>query len=193
MQNETGYTSKFAHGISSYAVISKFKSDFLVTDVWVKPHIGNEMIEVIVEIDYFPEEEGQTREIVKDGIFSPFNSNDEFEYTVPDSERVLLKKGQNLIRNWYSWEKPGKESWWWPNRPFREDYTPTLHWYNLTFNNDFQVSTRFGFVEHSENSDESCYLINGRRFNYIGDGTPEPGNSEYDAYTNQEVSDRSER
>ena len=87
--------------------------------------------------------------------------------------------------------------YWWPNKPFRENYTPQLHVLSLTVDSaetpaadssvgDSVVKHRFGFVEWSEAAPDegTWFLVNGRRINFVSDATPEAAMSSYDCYTN---------
>ena len=80
----------------------------------------------------------------------------------------------------------GPASWWWPNKPFREDYRAQLHHLDLTVQpaggEAQRWRQRFGFVEWSEGP--YYYRVNGVRVNHLGDGTPEAAMSAYDCYTN---------
>jgi hypothetical protein len=84
----------------------------------------------------------------------------------------------------------GEASWWWPNRPFRKNYAPELHWINATLVDGAGAdlgggaARRFGFVEHREGG-AFFYTLNGVRVNQLSDATPENGGSTYDAYTEQ--------
>ena len=105
------------------------------------------------------------------------------------AQRVTLDPGQNetvRVRD-VAWQL-GNESFWWPNKPFHEDYTPKLHVLALSVTSSSgEVATanhRFGFVEWSEASNNrTWYTVNGRRINFISDATPEAAMSTYDCYT----------
>jgi hypothetical protein len=59
----------------------------------------------------------------------------------------------------------GQASYWWPNIPFREEYTPQLHNLNLTLKQGNTAldsyTQRFGFVEYGEGP--YFYTLNGLR------------------------------
>jgi hypothetical protein len=77
----------------------------------------------------------------------------------------------------------GEASYWWPNIPFREDYTAQLHYLNVQLLEKGKMlarrTQRFGFVEHAEGPAHPVskspwyYSVNGVRVTGIGDGTPE--------------------
>ena len=82
----------------------------------------------------------------------------------------------------------GNSSYWWPNKPFRDAYTPQLQVLTLSVSAaNAPVATaehRFGFVEWAEAPDnQTWYTVNGRRINFISDATPEAAMSSYDCYT----------
>lgn len=106
------------------------------------------------------------------------------------AQRVTLDPGQNetvQVRD-VAWQL-GNESFWWPNKPFHEDYTPKLHVLALSVTSSSgevaaTASHRFGFVEWSEApNNRTWYTVNGRRINFISDATPEAAMSTYDCYT----------
>lgn len=82
----------------------------------------------------------------------------------------------------------GPASWWWPNRPFVEDYMPQLHWLNVSLIDTHGAalaggaSRRFGFVEHAAGG-AYYFTLNGIRVNQLSDATPENAMSWYDCYT----------
>ena len=78
----------------------------------------------------------------------------------------------------------GRESYWWPNIPFREDYAAQLHILNFEITEAARVwqthPQRFGFVEHGEGP--FYYTVNGVRVTGISDSTAEGQVSFYDQY-----------
>jgi len=118
----------------------------------------------------------------------------------------------------------GKESYWWPNKPYSDDYTAVMHTLRLKIEptqnqsqtlpepamgeaatggggggggedgdspplpliHQHDAFIRFGFVEWGESRDGGFYTVNGVRINFIGDATPEAGQSDYDAYSTTE-------
>jgi len=86
----------------------------------------------------------------------------------------------------------GNASFWWPNKPFHEDYSPKLQILTLTVTpkggtaaiTATSAERRFGFVEWAEAAGNGTwYTVNGRRINFISDATPEAAMSTYDCYT----------
>ena len=65
----------------------------------------------------------------------------------------------------------GKDSYWWPNIPFNENYKATLHYLDLNISQKGKVINshrdRFGFVEHGEGP--YYYIVNGVRVNGFSD------------------------
>jgi hypothetical protein len=102
---------------------------------------------------------------------------------------VSVQAGQNAsisVRG-IAWPL-GNGSYWWPNKPFREDYVPKLQVLTLTVHGAgavvATVEHRFGFVEWAEAPhNQTFYTVNGRRINFISDATPEAAMSTYDCYT----------
>ena len=79
----------------------------------------------------------------------------------------------------------GSGSYWWPNKPFRENYAPQLHNLDIALSEKGKtlqtLTRRFGFAEWTEGP--YYYLVNGVRLNFISDATPEAAMSEYDCYS----------
>jgi len=112
------------------------------------------------------------------------------EVTVPAKSVVKTTLGPVL-------SKLGQESYWWPNIPFREDYSTQLHYLNLSLleagnsppssasqkymKSWHAISLRFGFVEHAEGP--FYYTVNGVRVTGFSDATAEGQVSFYDAYS----------
>jgi hypothetical protein len=65
----------------------------------------------------------------------------------------------------------GRDSYWWPNIPFREDYLAVLHHLDLRLLEGGkplnELTTRFGFCQHGEGP--SYYTVNGVRYTGIAD------------------------
>jgi hypothetical protein len=120
-------------------------------------------------------------------LSSALNSWNERNWYYPKLEPVTITLDKNEIKKIIlepvSWNL-GKESYWWPNKPFREDYKAQLHNLNLSISeNGTEFDSfvqRFGFVEWTEGP--NYYMVNGVRINQIGDGTPESAMSDYDCY-----------
>lgn len=78
----------------------------------------------------------------------------------------------------------GLRSYWWPNIPYREDYSATLHWLNLSLTEDHQVihrrKERFGFVGHAEGP--FFYTVNGVRYTSMGGSISHGQVGDYDCF-----------
>ena len=103
---------------------------------------------------------------------------------------VSVKAGQNgsiSVRD-VAWTL-GNASYWWPNKPFRENYVAKLQVLTLSVHDSAGTIVavaehRFGFVEWAEAPhNQTWYTVNGRRINFISDATPEAAMSTYDCYT----------
>lgn len=83
----------------------------------------------------------------------------------------------------------GKDSYWWPNVPFDENYEATLHYLNLELsvngNKQYELSQRFGFVEHAEGP--FYYTVNGVRVNLPSDASAVTQGCVYDGYAEAEA------
>lgn len=133
------------------------------------------------------------------------NSRAVFSYPTIPTTKVSLASGETKTATiaGLQWGL-GEGSYWWPNKPFVEDYAPTLHTVTMTATlRDARATIsapttimttapppvalamrRFGFVEWSEAANNGTwYVVNGRRINFISDATPEAAMSSYDCYS----------
>eukprot|EP01050_Picozoa_sp_SAG11_P003940 SAG11_NODE_237_length_11835_cov_11.023347_4_plen_1312_part_00 len=135
-----------------------------------------------------------TQEVKVLATIKPWGATRELDHAVAfpslPVKTVSVKAGQNVsisVRD-VAWTL-GNASYWWPNKPFREDFVAKLQVLTLSVQDSAGavVATaehRFGFVEWAEAlHNETWYTVNGRRINFISDATPEAAMSTYDCYT----------
>ena len=175
-----GWASKFSFGIAKYVRLMIYPP-VRIRDVFVRPSVSQASLAGDVWLENHTAEE---RSVKLRTRLSSWN-NAHWNYpALPDITATVPAHSQTKVTfgpvNW----APGNASYWWPNKPFREDYTPQLH--NLEFSllekrQTLQTLTRrFGFVEWTEGP--YYYLVNGVRINFISDATPEAAMSDYDCY-----------
>ena len=184
--SEPGWATKFSYGITKFVELIILPGVY-ITDVFVQPSVTENSLRYDVWIHNHT---GKPKEV---DIISGLNSwnGDQWDYPVFDPVNVIIPSGEikKIEVGPVRWN-PGPDSYWWPNKPYREDYRARLH--NLTVtvrekNKEWDSSIRrFGFVEWTEgptSGEPYYYMVNGVRINQISDGTPEPGMSEYDCYS----------
>jgi hypothetical protein len=171
---------KFAYGITKYIKLSVL-SPVYINDIFVKTSVTNNSLTFDVSIC---NSTNVQKTLNISGTLSSWN-NDSWQYPTLPNTNVTVDAGQTKTVtigpiNWGL----GKESYWWPNIPFKEDYIAKLHLLSIVLKENNTVydsqSLRFGF---RETEGPNYYMINGVRVNLIGDGTPESGMSEYDCYS----------
>jgi len=176
-----GWASKFSFGIAKYVRLVVYPP-VRIRDVFVRPSVSQASLACDVWLENHSADE---RPVKLRASLSPWNaahwkypSLSDITATVPAHSQIKVTIGPV---NWGL----GNASYWWPNKPFREDYTPQLHNLELSLaekRKTLQTLTRrFGFVEWTEGP--FYYLVNGVRINLISDATPEPAMSEYDCYS----------
>ena len=125
------------------------------------------------------------REVILKGALSSWDKRTWSYPTLPE-RTVRLKAGQvqKVTIEGIPWTL-GPQSYWWPNIPFREDYQATLHWLNLSLEEQgsvlHQLRQRFGFAEHKEGP--FYYTVNGVRYTGFGDCNAYGQIGEYDCWT----------
>jgi hypothetical protein len=179
--SEVGWATKFGYGITKSVGLVVLPGVY-ISDVFVQPSVTENSLRYDVWIHNHT---GKSKEVE---IISGLNSwnGDQWNYPVLDPVNVIISPRQikKIEIGPVQW-KPGPESYWWPNKPFREEYKARLH--NLTIavlekNKEWDSRIqRFGFVEWTEGP--NYYMVNGVRINQVSDGTPEPAMSEYDCYS----------
>ncbi len=153
-----------------------------VTEMFVRPSVAKQEFSA----DVWVRNTTDTRRTFNvGGAFSSWNQR-EWKYpTVPQA--VVAIPPQSTVKvtlgpvPWIA----GRESYWWPNIPFREDYLAQLHFLNLEIKDGEillqRYPQRFGFVEHSEGS--HYYQVNGVRVNGFSDSSAEGQVSHFDSYS----------
>jgi len=177
---QTGWASKFAYGITR-GVELQVKPEIYIRDVFVRPSVRHKSLTFDVWIHNHT---GQEEDLVLAAGFSACGG-EEWDYPRMDPENVHIEAGgvEKVTMGPFQWDL-GPESYWWPNKPFAEDYRAMLHKLDLRLKNKGvlldDATERFGFVEWLE--EEHYYTVNGVRINMVSDGTPESAMSEYDCY-----------
>lgn len=152
-----------------------------VEDIFIRPSVTNQKLDCDI---WIRNETSETKDLAIDGSLSSSNLK---KWTYPQVPTISLKiparTTMKVALPAMDW-KLGRDSFWWPNIPFREDYLAQLHCLNLNIKEGDKVwqkfSRRFGFVEHGEGL--NYYTVNGVRYTGLGDATAESQLSFYDAY-----------
>jgi beta-galactosidase/beta-glucuronidase len=178
---EAGWATKFSYGISRYVELS-IRPLVHIKNIHVQPSVSTNSLKIDL---WIYNGSSDSKDLLVMPELSAWNDI-EWNYPAIESRAVFIDAGEvkKVTLGPVAWDL-GPESYWWPNKPYREDYMATLH--NIHFESkekkkivDMKVQ-RFGFVEWSEES--NYYTVNGVRINMISDGTPEPAMSEYDCYS----------
>ncbi len=179
--SEPGWATKFSYGITKFIRLSVLPEVY-IRDIFVQSSVTDNTLCYDLWIHNHSSEQ---KEIEVRSELTSWNGDQcdypEFE---PLMESIAPKEIKKIRIGPVRWN-PGPESYWWPNKPFSEEYKAKLH--NLTIsifekNKEWDSRIqRFGFVEWTEGPD--YYMVNGVRINQISDGTPEPAMSEYDCYS----------
>lgn len=175
------WASKFSFGITKYARLAIYPSA-RISDVFVKPSVSRDTLSAEVTVR---NDSAEKATFTLTGALSSWSA-DSWKYPAfaPKEVVVPAKSAVRAQLGPVAWGL-GSNSYWWPNKPFREDYKANLHLLNLTLskgtNEIDKRAQRFGFVEWGETP--MYYTVNGTRINFIGDGTPEAAMSEYDCYS----------
>jgi len=175
---------KFAYGIIRH-IKMKVLPPLHIEEIFVKPSVSNDTLTVVVSVRNSLRAE---KSLVLSGRLSPWNSGSWQYPAIADIPMVIPSgKSKEVVIGPIKWGL-GPKSYWWPNMPFREDYTATLH--NLVLDikepgwllsKKCQTYTqRFGFCEHSEGP--YYYMVNGVRVFQVGDVTTESQIGNYDSY-----------
>ncbi len=176
-----GWASKFGFGITKYVRLVVVP-ELRINDVFVRPSVSKSTLTYDVWVH---NHSSHPKTVTIDATLSSWNG-DCWDYPVLPSVGLTIAPDSECKATVgpIAWT-PGRESYWWPNKPFREDYQAKLHFLNLTLTDEKSVlhrkSQRFGFVEWTEGP--LYYLVNGVRVNQVSDGTPESAMSEYDCYS----------
>jgi hypothetical protein len=173
--------TKFAYGLIGYVRLVVLPAVY-VSDVFVQPSVAKKQIACDVWISNSSK---NARRIELAGAFSAWNGKP-WAYPAVPSRETEIPAGQTVkvtLSN-IPWTLES-DSYWWPNIPFREDYTATLHWLNLSLREGGKTISekrqRFGFVEHGEG--EFYYTVNGVRYTSFSDSNSYGQIGEYDCWT----------
>jgi hypothetical protein len=175
------WTSKFGFGITKYVRIAVYPP-VRMTDVFIRTSVARDEWKALVAIQ---NDSPVVQTLNLGANFSSWNG-DPWKY--PDIPAVKItvpaKSKTRVTLGPVTWGL-GSNSFWWPNKPFREDYIAKLHTLSLELRASNNVvntrSQRFGFVEWGEGP--FYYTVNGVRINFIADSTPEAAMSDYDCYS----------
>lgn len=159
----TGCATKFSYGITKYMRIVVYPQVY-IKGVFVRPSVSSKSLKYDVWLDNHSEED---KTLVLEGKLTSWNK-DKWQY--PQILPVQISVGRNEIKKItvgpVAWNL-GPKSYWWPNKPFKENYVARLHSLSLTLKDSDAVkhtkTQRFGFVEWGEGP--NYYTVNGVRIN----------------------------
>jgi hypothetical protein len=176
-----GWASKFGFGITKYVRLAIYPQ-VRISNVFIQPSVSKNELKCAVWVQ---NHDRKSRTVIISGKLSSWN-NDKWKYPILPDKTVTIP-GNSTIKIAFDpvrWNL-GPTSYWWPNKPFREDYKSKLHNLQFSLNEGkkslSKITKRFGFVEWTEGP--FYYKVNGVRINFISDGTPESAMSEYDCYS----------
>ncbi len=173
--------SKFAYGLTGYVRLVLYPPVY-IRNVFVRTYVESKTLEYDV---WITNSSTDSRTVGLESALASWGENT-FHYPDLPKRRTRIGAGETCkvsVKD-IDWNL-GAESYWWPNIPFREDYTTVLHWLNLTIEEDGKTvdreRKRFGFVEYGEGP--YYYTVNGVRFTSIGDSNSYGQVGEYDCWT----------
>ena len=175
--------SKFAMGITKSVRIAVYPSVHIsMLRIWT--NVSNNSLAFTATIH---NEEAQAQNVSVHPVLSPWGSGHSFDYPQLQAKSVLLPgHGEATVPGSVKWDL-GQDSLWWPNKPYRPEYTAVLHVLNVTLQGHgkqlHEFSQRFGFVEWRDDLIPGKWTVNGVAINFISDATPESGMSHYDCYS----------
>jgi len=178
---ESGWASKFSYGITKFVHISICPGIY-IQDIFVRPSVVKRDLSIDLWIRNSTDE---SKSLIIRPELSSWNQ-DNWNYPKFKILKISLRPGEirKITAGPVSW-KAGPESYWWPNKPFHEDYRARLHNIEVSLAEKKVIVDRkiqrFGFVEWTEGP--YYYRVNGIRVNQISDGTPESAMSMYDCYS----------
>jgi len=176
-----GWASRFGQGIVKYVRLAVYPEVF-ISDVFVRTSVSGASLGVEARVR---NHSSSAKTLSLAGRLSSWNG-DPWKYPALPEAKVTVEADSEaaVTIGPVPWDL-GPESWWWPNKPFREDYRAKLHVLKLSLLEGGAAAhgrdRRFGFVEWTEGP--AWYLVNGVRVNFISDGTPESAMSDYDCYS----------
>jgi hypothetical protein len=184
--SESGWGTKFSYGITKYIRLKVLPAVY-IENIFVQPSVADSSLKYEV---WIKNHSARSKNVVINSRLSSWN---DYDWNYPDFDPVdaVIGSGETkkITVGPVVWNL-GEQSYWWPNKPFREDYKAVLHNLTVTINEKYKKwdtrTQRFGFVEWAEGPDTArslYYMVNGVRINQVSDGTPEPAMSEYDCYS----------
>jgi hypothetical protein len=173
--------TKFAYGITGYVRLAIYPPIHIV-DAFVRPSVTRDQLEARVGVRNATAED---KTVTVRGSLVACSGRDWKYPSLPTIETMVPAGAvKELTVGPVHWGL-GRESYWWPNIPFSEDYRATLHWLDLEVNAGgkpcHQRRQRFGFVEHAEGA--NYYTVNGVRYTGFGDSNSYGQVGEYDCWT----------
>jgi len=175
-----GHT-KHSYGLTGHVRLAVYPAVH-IAEVFVRPSVSGKSLAYDV---WIANGSASEREVVLKGGLSSWDKRT-WPYPALPERTVRLKPGQvqKVTVEGVPWTFRA-ESYWWPNIPFREDYSATLHWLKLTLEEQGKVvhqsRQRFGFVEYQEGP--FYYTVNGVRFTSFSDSNAYGQVGEYDCWT----------
>ena len=175
-----GHT-KYAYGLTGHVRLAIYPAVY-ISDVFVRTSVENRALAYDVWVTNGSQ---RSRTMSVNGALAPWRGK------VPDypdlpPRAITVKAGETrkVTVQGVGWNL-GAASYWWPNIQFHEDYAATLHWLNLSLEEDGKVvhrrRQRFGFVEYREGP--YYYTVNGVRFTSISDSNSYGQVGEYDCWS----------
>ena len=173
--------TKFAYGITTSIRLAVYPPIY-IKDIFVRPSVSKDSLGVSLWIHNSTDKKAA---VSVGGRLSPWN-RDKWKYPVIPTSKVVIEPGQTkeVSLGPVIWGL-GKESFWWPNIPFNENYKAMLHYLDIDLTTDGKTlhrhRRRFGFVEHAEGP--YYYTVNGVRVTCIGDSNSYGQVGEFDCWS----------
>ncbi|NQT85240.1 hypothetical protein HQ560_00660 [bacterium] len=173
--------TKFAYGITTSIRLAVYPPAY-IKDVFVRPSVRNDSLGVSVWVHNGADKKASVR---LGGLLSSWD-NDRWKYPTIPATACPIGPGETreVSLGPVAWGL-GKESYWWPNIPFDEDYKARLHYLDIDLTVAGRVAhrhrRRFGFVEHGEGP--YYYTVNGVRVTGISDSNSYGQVGEFDCWS----------
>jgi hypothetical protein len=171
--------TKYSYGITK-SVVLKIYPAVSIRDIFVRPSVTDDTLTIWAWVTNSTD---RACTVLLKSALSSWNGDDWHYPQIPAiSAELAPGECKKLIQS-VKWGL-GRESFWWPNMPFREDYRAKLHYLDLELSADGhrldKRRQRFGFVEWGEG--KYYYTVNGVRINLFSDSSCESQMSYYDCY-----------
>ncbi len=167
-----GWSANVPQGIFRSAMVRVYP-DVYVSDVFVRPDVAGDTLSYDVTVA----NTGATdRQLTLSGSLDSWNCDPLLYPVLPDTS-VTIPAGQSLQISVgpVSWGL-GPASYWWPNVPYRPDYTARLHYLRVALRDGATLVherlVRFGFRDITQahaTPQNTYYFLNGVRVNLRGD------------------------